>query len=145
MRHQSFNEAFVEYLSTTAVSPFMWLNALEKGIQAIEHFSEVRLGEKSLLDALYPMLNVLKMNPEKIVEAAEAAEISSWKTVGPDSLESYPSVETHLVSIWSRALAEGVNLVLRETSEISEREESTSSQCTNTSKSTGESDIIILD
>ncbi|RZF36022.1 hypothetical protein LSTR_LSTR005838 [Laodelphax striatellus] len=134
------SQAFLEYLRTTAVAPFMWVNALEKGIQAIEHFSEVKLGEQSLLDALYPMLNVLKINPDKIVEAAEAAEISSWKTAGSDSHENYPSVETHIVAIWSRALAEGVNLIQKE-GDISK---SVSSSCSG-DKSDGESDIVILD
>lgn len=45
----------------------MWTDALESGIEAIEFYGKIKRYNRTLLDALYPVLEALKKSPENYV------------------------------------------------------------------------------
>ncbi|KAK2586481.1 hypothetical protein KPH14_010750 [Odynerus spinipes] len=112
------------------IIPRTWLNALIAGNKVIAEFGKVSVGDRTMLDPLIAVQNVLsnaldaKVHPiQAFGEAVKAAENCAMQTMnirafcGEDSVMKsktfkYPDPGAHAVGIWMRAAYEGVKLKL---------------------------------
>ncbi|TWU72289.1 hypothetical protein ED733_003434 [Metarhizium rileyi] len=73
-------------LSSGDLTPFLWAKALQQSCRALSRYTPARPGDRTLVDALYPFVEVLEATGD-VKQAAEAAKKAADETKGmPASL-----------------------------------------------------------
>ena len=68
-------------LSPSDATPQLWADALKRSCDALSHYTPARPGDRTLVDALYPFVEVLRQTGD-VKKAAEAARKAADETKG---------------------------------------------------------------
>ena len=108
--------------STASVTPQMWAKALRQSMEALGKYTPAQPGDRTLMDALSPFIDILQKTGD-VKQAAEAAKKGAENTkgmkaslgrsvyVGGEGYEEVPDPGAYGLSEFLNGLAEGLELI----------------------------------